>query len=64
MSGYRIGVIHSWSPLTLDSIRSLCYYSSVPAVVQRKMTTLISDSGTIQDLTEPEVGDQMIRHTM
>ena len=45
LSGYRIGVICSWSPHLLDCIRPLCSFGACPNVVQKQMEILLSDLG-------------------
>lgn len=43
LSGFRCGVIHTCNPDIKEVLAQLSYFTSVPIIVQRKLTDIISD---------------------
>ena len=45
ISGLRTGAIHTWNKHVTESIKPLCYFAAVPAIVQNRLEMILKDKG-------------------
>ena len=45
ISGLRVGVIHTWNKHVTESIKPLCLFAAVPAIVQSRLEMILKDKG-------------------